>query len=66
MSDNSALIYLLGLLAKNFSLISDKPAMQFFDLFNDLIALDTQYEFEEESQIYDPEDLVNQIIERVK
>ena len=52
------MIYLLGLLAKNFNLISDRPAMQFFDLFNDLIALDIEQFWEEKPQIYDPENLL--------
>ena len=40
--------------------------MQFFDLFNDLIALDIDQFWEEKPQIYDPENLLSQIIEKVK
>ena len=40
--DNSALVYLLGLLGKNFAMISDKPARQFFDLFNELIDINSE------------------------
>ena len=40
--------------------------MQFFDLFNDLIALDIEQFWEEKPQIYDPENLLQQIIEKVK
>ena len=66
--DNSALIYLLGLLAKNFSMITDRPARQFFDLFNELIALNAEYSWmiEDQSAIYDPEDMLRQIIAKIK
>ena len=63
-SDNRALIYLLGLQAKNFGLIADHPARQFFDLFNELIDLHAERDWENE--IYNPEELLVQIIGRIK
>ena len=58
MVDSSALVYLLGLLGKNFSMISDKPARQFFDLFNELIDLSAEYEWLDD-QVYDPVSLLS-------
>jgi len=46
--DNSALVFLLGLLAKNFPNISDKPARQFFDLFDELIDLNEELNWQKE------------------
>ena len=41
-------------------MISDRPARQFFDLFNELIALNAELNWyqDEQSQLYDPEDLL--------
>ena len=41
-------------------MISDRPARQFFDLFNELIALNAELNWME-GEIYDPEDLIRQI-----
>ena len=67
-SDNSVLKFLLGLLAFNFIEIANNPARQFFELFNELIALNADInEFEEEqNQIFDPVKLLTQIIEKIK
>ena len=64
---NSALVFLLGFLANNFKEISNNPARQFFELFNELIALNAEInEFEDQSTIYDPMQLLTQIIEKIK
>jgi hypothetical protein len=36
------LVFLLGFMASNFKEIADNPARQFFELFNELIALNAQ------------------------
>ena len=41
-TDHATLVYTLGLLAKNFEMITDKPARQFFDVLNTLIDLNTE------------------------
>ena len=65
--DNSVLTFLLGLLAKNFSQISNRPAMQFFELFNELIAINADLNAnEDQGSIYDPKQLLTQIIEKIK
>jgi len=65
--DNSVLVFLLGLLAKNFSQISNRPAMQFFELFNELIAINADLNSDEDQGgIYDPKQLLTQIIEKIK
>ena len=67
--ENSAMKYLLGLLGKNFQMISDRPARQFFDLFNALIDLNAEnawYTPEEQSKIYDAASLLFQIIDKIK
>ena len=71
---NNALAFVLTLLGQNFSEISNRPCAEFFDLFNALIDLKAQRdEFagqladaEEEKIQYDPEDLLTQIIARLK
>jgi hypothetical protein len=54
----------MGVLARNFSLISNKPSRQFFDLFNKLIDLKAQIDAlqggaDESEAIYNPEELLN-------
>ena len=56
--DDSVLAYLLGLLGNNFTMISDKPARQFFDLFNELIDLNAQSNITQR-KLYDPELLLS-------
>ena len=65
----SPLKYVLGLLAKNFENISDRPARQFFDLLNELIdlnAIDECLAEPNELKIYDPEKLMSQIIDKMR
>ena len=38
-ADQNALYLLLGILARNFASISNRPSRQFFELFNKLIDL---------------------------
>ena len=63
---------MLGVLARNFANISNKPSRQFFDLFNTLIDLkairDDVYgdAAPDSSAIYNPEDLLNQTIDKIK
>ena len=61
--------YLLGLLAKNFENISDRPARQFFDLLNELIdlnAIEDCLSGSSDKKIYDPEKLMSQIIDKMR
>jgi hypothetical protein len=64
----SALGFQLKLLSKNFHKISLYPCRQFFDLFNELI----DYYFvkvtlgSEESDLFDPEQLLSQIIDKIR
>ena len=68
----SALNVNLGVLAKNFASISNKPSRQFFELFNVLIDLKAVRDnilgdvAANAAQIYDPEDLLSQIIDKIK
>ena len=64
----SALGFQLKLLSKNFHKISLYPCRQFFDLFNELIdyycvkvTLGS-----EESDLFDPEQLLSQIIDKIR
>jgi len=63
--ENNALYFLLGVLARNFASISNKPSRQFFDLFNKLIDLKARRDdflgnaADDSSAIYNPEDLLN-------
>lgn len=68
LESESALGYQLKLLSKNFHKISLYPCRQFFDLFNELIdfyfvkvTLGT-----EESDLFDPEQLLSQIIDKIR
>ena len=60
------------MLAKNFSIISNKPSRQFFELFNKLIDLKAMRDelmgdaADDSSDIYNPEALLNQIIDKIK
>ena len=71
-SETNCLNFLLGLLARNFANISNRPSMQFFELFNKLIDMKARRDFlsddkaEDMATIYDPEDLLNQIIDKIK
>ena len=70
-NEQNPLNYVLGLLAKNFSQISSKPSRQFFDLFNSLIDLKAHRDSldgvtSDASAIYNPEDLLSQIIDKIK
>ena len=70
--ESSPLNFLLSLQARNFSSISNRPSRQFFDLFNDLIDLKAEREeiageaAANAAAIYDPEDLLSQIIDKIK
>lgn len=37
VSEHNLLYYLLGVMARNFSMVSGRPSRQYFELFNDLI-----------------------------
>ena len=70
-ADCNALPFILGILARNFSTIQNKPSRQFFDLFTRLIDMKAYRDelmgaTEDSSSIYDPEDLLNQIIDKIK
>lgn len=71
-SEHSALPFFLGVLARNFETIQNKPSRQFFELFNRLIDLKAYRDelqganADDSSAIYDPEDLLNQIIDKIK
>ena len=62
-AQHNALFFLLSVLARNFSSISNKPSRQFFELFNMLIDLKARRDdlggAQESAAIYDPEDLLN-------
>lgn len=68
----NALHFLLGIVARNFSTISNKPSQQFFKLFNRLIDLKSSRDdllgesTEDSSAIYNPEELLNQTIDKIK
>ena len=71
-SDQNALAFFLKILARNFNSISNRPSRQFFELFTRLIDVKA-YRDElmgsagaDERAIYDPEDLLNQIIDMIK
>jgi len=70
--EQNALYFLLGLLARNFADISNKPSRQFFELFNRLIDLKARRDSllgdfaEDSSAIYNPEELLNLIIDKIK
>ena len=64
---------MLSLLAKNISSVSNKPSRQFFELFNKLIDMKSRADdlrggiaAEGSEAIYDPEDLLNQTIDKIK
>ena len=71
-SEQNCLHFFLGLLARNFASISNRPSMQFFELFNKLIDLKARRDdlsgdlADDTSAIYNPEDLLNQIIDKIK
>ena len=60
---NGSLNFLMGVLARNFNLISNKPSRQFFELFNKLIDLKAQMDAlsggDDGQAIYNPEELLN-------
>ena len=64
--------FLLSLQARNFASISNRPSRQFFELFNELIDLKATRDslagdgVANSAAIYDPEDLLNQIIDKIK
>lgn len=70
--DCNPLHFVLGLQARNFASISNRPSRQFFELFNELIDLKAHRDTlageaaADSSAIYDPEDLLNQIIDKIK
>ena len=65
-SEHTALVYILGLLAKNFEMITDKPARQFFDVLNTLIDLNSELDLSETQAVYNPEKLLSQIIDKIR
>ena len=66
--EHNALNFLLAMLARNFSKVSNKPSRQFFELFNRLIDLKARRDdsSEEQSEVYNPEELLNQTIDKIK
>ena len=62
----------MGILARNFTSISNRPSRQFFELFNKLIDLKAHRDdllgdaADDSSAIYNPEELLNQIIDKIK
>lgn len=54
----------LTLLSANFSLISDFPCRQFFDLFNELI--DEFFKKKSSSNVFEPETLLSKIIDKIR
>ena len=67
--------YFMGILGSNFLEVAERPCSQYFDLFNELIDLqalqdalveDAEY-FEEakDGANYNPETLLNQIIDKI-
>ena len=71
-ADQNALSFFLRILARNFNSIGNRPSRQFFELFTRMIDLKA-YRDElmgsanaDERAIYDPEDLLNQIIDKIK
>lgn len=69
---HNALYFLLGVLARNFGNIQNRPSHQFFELFNKLIdqkAIRDEVlgdRADDSSAIYNPEELLNQIIDKIK
>ena len=68
---NGSLNFFMGVLARNFNLISNKPSRQFFELFNKLIDLKAQMDAlsggdDDGQAIYNPEELLNQTIDKIK
>jgi len=63
MGTHSALNFLMGILARNFGSISNKPSRQFFDLLNKLIDLKAKHDALSGSgaadDVYNPEELLN-------
>ena len=70
--DTKVMDFFLGMLARNFGSISNRPSRQFFELFNKLIDLKARRDdlaglaAEDSADIYNPEDLLNQIIDKIK
>jgi len=62
----------MGILARNFGSISNKPSRQFFDLLNKLIDLKAQSDALQgvaagaSDPVYNPEELLNQTIDKIK
>ena len=70
--ESNPLHFLLGVQARNFGSISNRPSRQFFELFNALIDLKAMRDdlageaAADSSAIYNPEDLLSQIIDKIK
>lgn len=64
------LFYLLRLLSDKFSIISDYPCKQFFELFCDLIdqyfMIRALSSGSQQQQVFNPENLLSQIIDKIK
>lgn len=60
--------FLLKLLSKNFHEISQHPCRQFFDLFNELTDMHfrKQQEGVAEKDLFDAEDLLGKIIDKIR
>ena len=56
---------MLGLLASKFDTISDKPAREYFALLDTLINIYAEADIGEETGVYDPEQLLSQIIDKI-
>ncbi len=67
--DQSPLLYLLKLLSSNFSIISEYPCKQYFELFCDLI--DHYFHIKnlggaQDEQVFNPETLLSLIIDKIQ
>ena len=65
-TENSRMLFFLGLLASKFDQISDKSAREYFLLLDTLINMYAEANIEEQTNIYDPEKLLSQIIDKIR
>ena len=63
--EQNALNFLLGTLARNLAAIESRPSRQFFDLLNGLIDKKAAAAADDSGAIYDPEALLNQMIDKI-
>ena len=58
--------FLIKSLSSNFSLISDHPSAQYFDLFNQMVDIFFVNSGSSSNEYFDPEGLLGQIIEKIR